>query len=263
MGGASTLWKVRGRLIFFAEMISLSLTVGPYSVKSGQTVYFNDSSLIRLPSVDKQPQRKGEVVLRFWLRSTESRRSGSDSHELSVAAFTALFGRDLNSNHGKKPGRFGHTEGVRVVRHTNDAFGCTSMEKTLDGDVLLVQRGGCTFLKKLMHARDAGASGVVVISDEDTSMQPSAEEPELAVAGELDDVAMVVLTKSDGALVTAMMEVSGSQEIGDLLVTVDLERISNANDWGQKHTSGMEKERELDRLLYLNGHPLLNTRLLA
>jgi mannosidase alpha-like ER degradation enhancer 1 len=231
-------------------------------------VYFNDSSLIPHPSVDKQLQREREIVLRFWLRSMESSLkapgpSGSDSHNLSVAAFTALFGADLNSNHGKKPGCFGHSEGARVVRHANDAFGCTAMEKILDGDVLLVQRGGCTFLTKLVHARDAGASGVVVISDDDTGMHPSAEAPELAIAGELDDVSMAVLTKSDGALITAMMDVSGSQGIGDVLVTVDLEWSSNTKDQDQKHTSAMGKERALDRLLYLNGHPLLNTRLLV
>ena len=52
------------------------------------------------------------------------------------------------------------------------------MNGALDAIVLL-HRGTCTFIEKLAYAKRAGARGVVVISDMDMAINPSAEAEEL------------------------------------------------------------------------------------
>jgi mannosidase alpha-like ER degradation enhancer 1 len=172
--------------------------------------------------------------------------------ELSVVGSTGFFGGDLNDQ-SDQPLRFGHGEGVRVVRFSRDSFGCSTTDNVFDGAIVLVRRGECTFLEKLLHARDAGSSGIVVISDEEQGVNPSADAADLAAAGELDNVAIVLLTKSDGASVAAMMDSIEADGNGEFSVVVQLERQSSSREEGKGKTN---------KILYLNGHPLHNTRFL-
>jgi mannosidase alpha-like ER degradation enhancer 1 len=106
-------------------------------------------------------------------------------------------------------------------------------------------------------ARDAGSVGVLVVSDEDVAMNPTADPKELEAAGDLGDVGLVVLPLQVGQLVHEMLD-STEERGGQVMLQVDPERMSAPSPDVLHET---EKEK-VHKILYLNGHPLLNTRLL-
>jgi mannosidase alpha-like ER degradation enhancer 1 len=72
-------------------------------------------------------------------------------------------------------------------------------EQSYVDEALLVDRGECTFLEKLLNAKEAGASGVIVINDDDARVSPSIDDEEREEVGDaVDDVALVILTKTAG-----------------------------------------------------------------
>jgi ER degradation enhancer, mannosidase alpha-like 1 len=185
--------------------------------------------------------------------------------EASVTGFSGLFGADLAAVAGPEetPLRFRRAEGMRIIRDNNNHRGCLAPGgQEYDDAVLLVHRGECTFLEKLFQARASGASGVVVISDEDQGLNPSAAATDIAATGKLDDVAIVVLTRTTGMMVSDMMDVAETYGMGQLMVTVDPERRP-ATDSDIRHIPEEAQNAEAHRVLYLNGHPLLNTRLMV
>ncbi|EPS95376.1 hypothetical protein FOMPIDRAFT_146232 [Fomitopsis schrenkii] len=250
--------------------------LGPFAVKTGQVVYVNDPGLVLAPldvhgALDRvSTRRSSEVGLRFHLQYTDPLfhiQTGFNADgptELFATASTALFGADPNAPvpvDGTSPIRFGHGEGVRLVRAPDNPLGCKPYARTFAGDAVFVYRGECTFLEKLVHARRAGASGVVVISDEDLHINPSAEAADLDGVEELvSDAVAVVLRRPVGEAVTAMMAAAEERGVGqvvvqvepdaDMGVDVDVETDENA-------------PRDVVRMLYINGHPLVNTRLLV
>jgi ER degradation enhancer, mannosidase alpha-like 1 len=172
---------------------------------------------------------------------------------VELTGYTSIFGGDLSNTPppDKSPLRFRHHNGVRIVRDHENALGCLPFATSYNDAAILVDRGECTFLEKLVHARSAGAAGVVVISHEDFGVNPTASKEELAAAGDLNDVAIVVIAAPDGQKVMALMDFAAST--GQLMVVLD-----NAKSPQETH-----KPAASERLLYLNGHPLLNTRLLV
>jgi len=137
----------------------------------------------------------------------------------------------------------------------SNPLGCKPYETEFDGDVVLIHRGDCTFLEKLVYARDAGASGVVVISDDDVATNPSASLEEIAAAGDIDDVALVLLPHSVGKAVAAMVGAAGTFGYGHVMVAVEPEAQTGVESVGQM-------PGEIGPVLYINGHPILNTRLM-
>ena len=227
-------------------------------------VYVNDSSIFRnAPKSDlKGAIRDPTVEVRFFLDAADDvcRVDNSLSElpsEILVSGHTGLFGGDLSiiPKPSQPPSHFRHPNGVLVARDNNNLNGCAPYGQPYNLTALLVNRGECTFLEKLLHARAAGAAGVFVISDEDFGINPSAEEDELLLAGDLNDVAILVLTNFDGQLVNDMMDSAESDGIGKLRVT--LQNRSLGEDMGSADKG------DTNRVLYLNGHPLLNTKLLV
>ena len=189
--------------------------------------------------------------------------------ETNVVASTAFFGGDPSiaphSSTDPPALRFGHGEGVRVVRFSDNPLGCAPYsEVLLDNEAIAVHRGDCTFLEKLVYAKRAGASGVVVLGNEDNHINPSAGQEELEAAGEnLDNVAIVVLRRTDAELVAEMLDSAELHGLGAVKLVVEpfggpaeTERTTQGE---QNATQG----KEAPRVLYLNNHPLLNTRLLV
>jgi len=180
-----------------------------------------------------------------------------------MTASTALFGGDPTippPASGEAPLRFGHGEGVHVVREPSNPYGCLAYTQRFHDHAILVQRGECTFLEKLVAARLAGASGVVVLSDEDMHLNPSADLLELAAVKDvIKDAVIVVLKRAAGDAVSGMMDTVEHLDIGRVMVVVEPEPQPAMDiQEEQKNTS-----RDINRVLYLNGHPLLNTRLMV
>lgn len=252
-------------------------------MKTGQKIYFNDSRLVLGPaeSEGKPAKRNSEVNIRLYLDYVDPmlQLQGPGSQDIvtetTVIAATALFGGDPTAvtSSGHPALRFGHGEGVRVLRIPSNPLGCTPYSEAFpDNEAVAVQRGECTFLEKLVLAQQAGASGVVVLGDEEQHINPSAEKAELDEAGpQINNAAIVVLRRADAALVAQMLDAAEVHGLGTVRLIVE--------PWHDDGPAGAEKTPPQDghtgeqakksvakdptRVLYLNNHPLLNTRLLV
>ena len=246
--------------------------VGPHTVHTGQMVYINDTELaIKLGRVKEKhiEQRHIDAQLRIFIDFLDA-----DSHIPSVvggmvsdAVFTAstgLFAGDPSVPFpaNGKPLRFGQGEGVGLVRDPANPTGCNAYTQTFTEEAILVRRGGCTFLEKLQHAHKVGASGVVVINDAEDAITPSASIEELEAIGDsLDDVAVVMLRASDGRQVSAMLDVAEDHHVGRVVLVLENPERDNASP--EQGPTGEQSGFMDSRVLYINGHALLNTRLLV
>ncbi|KAG1755785.1 glycoside hydrolase family 47 protein [Suillus lakei] len=235
--------------------------LGPHAVRTGQMVYVNDSALWE-PLPDPRPAyRSQDVQLRIFLDTFDPAlvtQPGASSFngETYIKAYTAQFGGDLAALDDSNALRFGYWEGTEVQRDKSNPLGCKPYETKFNGNAVLVHRGECAFLEKLVYARDAGASGVLVVSDEDAPINPSASAAEIAAAGDISDVVLVLLPSTVGNSVTAMVDAAGMFGYGHVMFAVDAEP--------QAWTEGLidPTPGEFGQILYINGHPLLNTRLI-
>ncbi|EIW82385.1 glycoside hydrolase family 47 protein [Coniophora puteana RWD-64-598 SS2] len=239
--------------------------LGPHAVRTGQLVYVDDPALV-LHSFDSDKMlRQGDVKLRFVVDEVDpmlQARPGvmTRTLEMEAKAFTALFGADpaaLPHGDSKPPPFSSGNSRIRFLR--KNTLGCSPYTQNLEGDVVLVYRGDCAFLEKLTFARDAGASGVIVIGDSDIPINPSATPKEISDAGDLDAVALVLLTQSAGEALLEIMDTASAHGTGHVLVSVDPEGWTAQTE---SQPSDFTQEDEV-RVLYINGHPLLNTRLLT
>ncbi|KAF8529066.1 alpha-mannosidase [Hysterangium stoloniferum] len=239
--------------------------IGQFAVRTGQKVYLNDTSFHLPPDpLDKQLRRRPDVRLHFYLDVSDSPLLlnydiEAVAQEGTMTAFTALFGGDptVGSGHTQEVLRFSGPEPVYVIRAAEaNRMGCQSYDKDLPaGVVLVVDRGECTFLQKLSMAKTAGAVGVIVASDTDEPINPSAEAVELEYAQRnLQDAALVVLRQSDVETLAGLLDTASRHDIG-LLMSVD----SQASSLPKPHSkSGIGI-----RYLYVNGRPLINMELLV
>ncbi|KAI0079675.1 alpha mannosidase-like protein [Panus rudis PR-1116 ss-1] len=251
--------------------------LGPFAVKTGQIVYVNDSHLFLAPvegksSINSQSRRARmpEVELRvaidyvdpmFQLHQQPLLDGGI---ELLTSAHTALFGADPTLDHDMngQPLRFGRGEGITLVRDIANPLGCQPYAQRFDDVALLVRRGSCTFLEKLVHAKAAGAAGVIVVSDEDRGVNASSDREILSTLTEpLDDVVLVVVGRLDGEAIIMMLDSVDTHGMGQVKVTV----VPNTDTPAEPDNTRTSREGKptANRVLYLNGHPLLNTRLLV
>ena len=246
--------------------------MGPHTVLTGQTVYINDTELamaLNRVKETKTERRHVDVQLRIVIDFVDqsSYISSVARGLVSDAVFTAstgLFGGDPTVPHppNGKTLRFGQGEGVELVRDPEDPTGCQEYKQTFADEAILVRRGGCTFLEKLIRAHEAGASGIVVINDSDVGINPSANEEDLKAVGDsLDDVAVVVLRESDARQVLAMLAAAEDHHAGRVVLALESMQYDTASvehKWIQEDFGFVE-----DPVLYINGHALLNTKLLV
>lgn len=234
--------------------------LGPHAVRSGQVVYVNDTELWSSAESLARLQRRPDVRLRIFLDTedpllvTQDGTVGMDA-TIFFTAHTAQFGADP-INLSRKTMKFGHEGGVRIRKEGSNRLGCGEYDQKFGGDAILVWRGECTFLEKLVQARKAGASGVIVISDDDEPVNPSATAEEIEAAGDLEDVALVLLPHTPGKGLAAMVEGAGVLSYGNVLFSVDLEGVPPAT----RRDGDVEENMHV---LHVNGHPVLNTRLLV
>ncbi|KAI0301837.1 alpha-mannosidase [Multifurca ochricompacta] len=245
--------------------------LGPHTIHTGQIVYINDTALAATLGSVKEAQvgrRNTDVQLRIFIDfvDTNSHVPSVVGGMVSDAVFTAntgLFAGDplVPFPIKRKPLRFGQGEGVGLVRDPANPTGCRSYTGAFANEAVLVRRGECTFLEKLMRAHEAGASGVVVINDSEMTINPSASVSDLmGVGNSLDDVAIVVLRGSDGRQVSAMLDVAEDHHAGRVVLVLESPERDTASP--EEEPGAGQSESPGDRVLYINGHALLNTKLL-
>lgn len=267
--------KFLGCKLFFYCLI---VSVGHYSVRPGHTVYINDSSIFHKPEEDanlqSELQRERQVQVRIFSSDIESTRASEsisgDIMDLSVTGYTALFGADLSLSHilnasstPRPP--IVRPEGVLIRRDSLNRHGCFPFEHSYPDSALIVHRGQCTFLEKLLNARVALASAIIIISDDNFAINPTANSDELEAAGDLSDAAVIVLPRKTGEVLEDMLFAIGKLGATEIRISVDTERSEgHGEELERPQPVGKdEKDKETTRVLYINGHPLLNTRLLV
>ncbi|KAJ7638737.1 glycoside hydrolase family 47 protein [Roridomyces roridus] len=228
--------------------------LGHYDVRAGQTVYVNDP-LIFGPTQVAKMQRAVDIPLRFTMLPEDD----TEPHvaellnqvEIATTGYSALFGPELalSPSEDSPPLRINNQDGLPVFYDEMNGYGCDPYDQVYENAVLLTIRGECTFLEKLVHAKDAGAAGVLVVSDEDLPLNPTADEEDLEAAGDLGDAGLIMLTPEAGRLVGELLKT------GQVMLQLGL---------SVPEELPVPKEVEqAPKLLILNGHSLLNTRLLV
>ncbi|EGO01815.1 glycoside hydrolase family 47 protein [Serpula lacrymans var. lacrymans S7.3] len=248
---------IRTRMVSRLDGLGYDITkLGPYAVRTGQVVYVNDTSLSRfsVAAVSNDPHRSSDVELRIFLEGADV-TSG-----VSMTGYRALFGGEFLTNVqddiDTSLNRRG--EGLHIRRDRGNILGCEPYSQSLTGDAVIVSRGDCSFLEKLVRAQDAGARGLVVVSDSDLPIQPSAGIDEIEAAGDLSEVGLVLVTQTTGQILLSMMDQYEGEGMEHLLIAIHSENKSTVAD--QK--SDRIDEEDDGQILYINGHPLINTRLL-
>lgn len=179
--------------------------------------------------------------------------------DLSVTGHVGFFGGDLLDSE-ELPSKFQGL--VPVYRDDDNEFGCTQYHKSFQDGILLVRRGECTFIQKLVEARNAGAAGVLVLSDENTAINPTANSEDLEAAGDISQVAIIVLPRTAGQSVEHLLDTT--QGIGQVMLSLEHEHQPGVDaEADESPEQGEGSKKDPNRILYLNGHPLLNTRLLV
>ena len=250
--------------------------MGPHSVRAGQLVLVDDQILVGASNPPATaPNRVSVINLQFFVKDVDQMfqvQEGITEGPLRVtlSANTALFGRDpslLATDH--EPIRFGHQNGVRLAQDHSNQYGCQPYQQIYSNEVLLVDRGGCTFLKKLLNAKEAGASGVIVINDSEARVSPSIDEDEREEVGDaVDDVTLVILTKAGGKAVTDMIKRTRDFGVGQTMFIVDPEnrQVGVKRKPTKVHRGSNDIDQlkdDIQKVLYLNGNALVNTRLVV
>ncbi|KAG6857357.1 hypothetical protein H0H87_005660 [Tephrocybe sp. NHM501043] len=198
-----------------------------------------------------------DVLLRFYAEDVESLMQVQTgmSHDTSnmlqtlLVGYTAQFGGDLTQKpHSNLNGlQFTYQGGVNIFRDADNPLGCTPYKHSHPYSVVVVERGECTFLEKLLHAREASAAGVIVVSDDDLIINPTANVDELRAAGDLSHIALVLLPRKAGDVLLEMINRAEQGIISQVRMVQEDETTESVKD--------------PNRILYINGHPLRNTRL--
>jgi len=266
------------RVSSYVYVLTNAALVGHYAVRPGHIVYINDSSIFLTPgedvnmAQDELYQRDLEIQLRIFSSNLnpmfQVQDSNTDSQviDVSVTGYSAQFGADLSravAYPTKEIPRIRSSEGVVVRRDPENLQGCNAYEQSYPDSVLVVHRGDCTFLDKLLKARDASAAGIIVISNQDTVINPAANRDELALVGDLSDVGLVLLTNEVGQAFENMLIASEQLRPGHIMLALEhKQNVGSVEDNGHRPVDKEREAKDPNRILYINGHPLINTRLL-
>ena len=250
-------------------------------MRPGHIVYINDSSIFAPPSKLNLEQndlynRDRDVDLQFFSTQAITPQATLDPPEFDVVvnAFSAFFGADLSQPPSDSNGTvalFNDPAGLRVYQDRENEQGCLSYSNDYTDGVIVAHRGTCTFLDKLKNAHDASAAGLLVISNEDLPINPTASAEDLEEAAQLKDTALVLLTKSTGKALLDMIDAIEERGTSQVMVTLHKPRIPTSTaDPAQDPLpanppveDNSPKDPDSERILYINNHALLNTRLLV
>ncbi|KIJ56728.1 glycoside hydrolase family 47 protein [Sphaerobolus stellatus SS14] len=247
--------------------------LGPFRVKTGQKVYLNDTSFHVEPitPVIKEIEREIDITLRFSLQVGDASSLlgvavDTFEREIMIVGHTALFGGDPTiggkENDTSNVIPFGGPNPLLLVQPIpENIYGCLPYSQAIQpGSVLFVQRGDCTFIQKLRMAKAAGAAGVIVASDSEDPINPTADPGEKKIAQEnLSDVALVVVTRSVAQMIYQLLEIASSAPGVQLHTVV----VHQENPPNQSRPTSSDRVPSGARHLYVNGKPLINVELLV
>ncbi|GJJ07502.1 hypothetical protein Clacol_001704 [Clathrus columnatus] len=231
--------------------------LGPFAVHTGQMIYLNDSNL-NVESTEKfEPlDRESTIRLHFGFDPIESMSSFGEGpiDDLVITAFTSLFGSDPYSSI-----RLNQHKEIPVYQIDGDnPMGCFLYpDESFLGSMVVVARGECTFLQKLVMARAGGAIGVIVVSDDEHPINPTADKDELALVDDhISNATLVVITLSSGEALQSLLSKAAQKSV-EVVMSMEKTDISTS------YIDRTEQKRTGIRYIYVNNRPILNIRLLV
>ena len=274
----------------FVHFLTGSFLVGHLDVRAGTKVYFNDSTIFG-KGASHVPERPTAVPITFYLEALEDEHlifndanpgtsHMSGSHSISARAWTSSFGLDprdayLGSDQSTDPESppspsFGR-RGSRLVYFPENGYGCDPFMDPggrINGSMVLVKRGECYFIDKLAHARRAGAAGAIVWQEEDEQIQPSAEPEDFQrLSGLVEGATLLVVGPNDGQQISSMLKFEDAHaEKVETWVRLDdrwqedMDLVGVEGVWPPDQPT--KTQPTVGRMLYVNGHALINTVLL-
>lgn len=216
--------------------------VGPHRVRTGQEIIVVDPSMEGYLPIPQTPIHEGpsEVILRFSTTSSPDQPKAIEVQSespgqvfLHAVGATATFGSPL-TRHPSRTFTIGSSP-ISLV-HTPGSDGCSpfTLSHSLKGAersaVVLLDRGGCTFLEKALHAVRAGAKGVIVAGldpstqsgmtppDPDGLIRPSADGESTAILHEVGETPLVFIDWRGGDILRHHF--SHSSDRGEVTVEV-------------------------------------------
>ena len=136
------------------------------------------------------------------------------------------------------------------ITETKNAQACNAINAPRDklgNYALIAKRGTCTFVHKMRNAAQAGAAAIIVLSEEEDLLVPSADPIELV--GINKPIPLVLLPKSEGGKLLSALAASNG------MAMLDSAQLS----------SGGTTQSVIDDLantpVIVNGHHLVNCRL--
>ena len=246
-------------------------SIGPHRVRPGQQVLVTDASMSEyLPVMREDPivsHTPPEVMLRF---------SAKSSVFLHAIGATATFGRSFSSSPDDGSSWAIGSGRVSLTRPRDNTLGCEPFTDPIDG-VVLLDRGGCTFFLKLLHAARAGASGVLTMNyapevqaeiiriegrAEDGLIRPSADDEDPDLVHAVRGAGLAFIEYGIGQRLVAELE-AGTR------VSVDVLRLDGSS--GPANSGGHDsvplppamsaRERQVDLGMFMVGDwPIRNLR---
>lgn len=256
------------------------LKVGHYAVRPGHIVYINDTNIFSPPgskltsAQEDVYNRDRDIDLQFFATQAITPQATLDPPEFDVVVngFSAFFGADLSqppSDTNSTVALFNDPAGLRVYQDPFNQQACQPYASTYPNGVLIAHRGACTFLEKLRNAHDAEAVGLVIVSNEDLPINPTANAEDLEEVGYLNNTALVLLTRSTGKALLDLIDAVEERGTSQVKVTLHKPQTPTpTTDAVQEPAKESVPEEKLphdydDRILYINNHALLNTRLMV
>lgn len=136
------------------------------------------------------------------------------------------------------------------ITATDNAQACSTIKAPRDqlgNYALIAKRGSCTFVNKMRNAAQAGAAAIIVLSEEEDVLVPSADPVELV--GIPKPIPLVLLPRSEGNKLLSALATSNG------MAMLDSVQLSSGG------TAQSVIDDLADTPVVVNGHHLVNCRL--
>lgn len=255
--------------------------IGPYRISSSSTVYISDPAVVLAlnPKAFVPPEGASFLDRQDDARVDLVFRESDGTEFLRTAAAKAAFGpdflhavRSLATDESPEEG-----SSLRVSLLPDDNLNaCAPVVLSYGSEageaatVAVALRGNCTFVRKMQNAMQAGAAALLVLSDEEELLVPSADSDELAAMPRLIPVALLPKSSSDRLLRHLRLQQPGNSS--DTTTAYSRFTLSILGHAPEQKTAphfspvwdafGGKLEKELANTpVIVNGHWLLNVKL--
>jgi mannosidase alpha-like ER degradation enhancer 1 len=199
------------------------ISIGNHRVSVGEEVVVTDKKMegyLPIPAKPLARSRKyslPEVLLRF----SKGEEEGNREVVLHALGATATFGKDFSTAIASEIGSGWGLESGNHLLHRVGGSGCNTRDFVAikSGNIAVIDRGICTFMSKLLNAKEAGARGVIVLGnspkpgltdqqvfDESGMIRPAADAEDKDTLGRVEGIGMIYVDHVAGDVIRRLMD---------------------------------------------------------